>query len=188
MKSKGFTLIELVVVIVLIGILAVVAAPRFLNIQNDTRTEVLKNLAGSIMSATGSAYGKLAIDGLEHYSYVSNRPITDGNGIQADIPIAGCEIGASGYCVFRYGYADADPMTISNLVKGVEFRRGDGGDFASIYGHLPGEQHMSYITFKDNIKDLGDQMEELKTNQCYIKYASAQEDGDLPTIEVVPCS
>ncbi|MGQ5486757.1 type IV pilin protein [Photobacterium damselae] len=33
MKRNGFTLIELVVVIVILGILAVVAAPKFLNLQ-----------------------------------------------------------------------------------------------------------------------------------------------------------
>ncbi|MDW3189737.1 type II secretion system protein, partial [Vibrio sp. Vb0932] len=36
-KQTGFTLIELVVVIVILGILAVTAAPRFLNLQNDAR-------------------------------------------------------------------------------------------------------------------------------------------------------
>ncbi len=41
-KQTGFTLIELVVVIVILGILAVTAAPRFLNLQNDAR-EALRN-------------------------------------------------------------------------------------------------------------------------------------------------
>ncbi len=35
LKQKGFTLIELVIVIVILGILAVTAAPRFLNLSND---------------------------------------------------------------------------------------------------------------------------------------------------------
>ena len=44
MKKNGFTLIELVVVIVILGILAVVAAPKFMNLQNDARNASLKGL------------------------------------------------------------------------------------------------------------------------------------------------
>lgn len=44
MRNKGFTLIEMVVVIVLLGILAVTAAPRFLNLQDDARDETLAHL------------------------------------------------------------------------------------------------------------------------------------------------
>ena len=36
-KQAGFTLIELVIVIIILGILAVTAAPKFLNLQDDAR-------------------------------------------------------------------------------------------------------------------------------------------------------
>ncbi|MDG2667452.1 prepilin-type N-terminal cleavage/methylation domain-containing protein, partial [Vibrio parahaemolyticus] len=47
-KQTGFTLIELVVVIVILGILAVTAAPRFLNLQNDARKARLEGMKGAI--------------------------------------------------------------------------------------------------------------------------------------------
>nr|WP_274614068.1 type II secretion system protein [Vibrio parahaemolyticus] len=60
-KQTGFTLIELVVVIVILGILAVTAAPRFLNLQNDAREARLEGMKGAIESALGIGYGKMAI-------------------------------------------------------------------------------------------------------------------------------
>ncbi|MGF1870619.1 type II secretion system protein [Photobacterium indicum] len=64
-RQGGFTLIELVVVIVILGILAVTAAPRFLNLQNDARESTLQGLKGAIDGAAGITYGKAAINGLE---------------------------------------------------------------------------------------------------------------------------
>ncbi|WP_137374400.1 type II secretion system protein [Vibrio gallaecicus] len=64
-RQGGFTLIELVVVIVILGILAVTAAPRFLNLQDDARASSLQGLKGAIDGAAGIVYGKAAIDGLE---------------------------------------------------------------------------------------------------------------------------
>ncbi len=49
--AKGFTLIELVVVIVILGILAVTAAPRFLNIQGDARAAVIEGVRGAVVNA-----------------------------------------------------------------------------------------------------------------------------------------
>lgn len=46
-KSKGFTLIELVIVIIVLAILAAVAIPRFINIQSDARVAVIKGVAGN---------------------------------------------------------------------------------------------------------------------------------------------
>ena len=64
-KQGGFTLIELVVVIVILGILAVTAAPRFLNLQDDARASTLDGLRGAISGAMGITYGKAAVAGIE---------------------------------------------------------------------------------------------------------------------------
>ncbi len=64
-RQGGFTLIELVVVIVILGILAVTAAPRFLNLQDDARNASLEGLKGAMAGATGIVYGRAAIDGVE---------------------------------------------------------------------------------------------------------------------------
>ncbi|MCV5754423.1 type II secretion system GspH family protein, partial [Escherichia coli] len=65
-RQGGFTLIELVVVIVILGILAVTAAPRFLNLQDDARDATLEGLRGAITGGMGISYGKAAIQGLEN--------------------------------------------------------------------------------------------------------------------------
>lgn len=64
-RQGGFTLIEMVVVIVILGILAVTAAPRFLNLQDDARNSALQGLKGALDGAGGIVFGKAAIDGLE---------------------------------------------------------------------------------------------------------------------------
>ncbi|WP_428463879.1 type II secretion system protein [Photobacterium kagoshimensis] len=64
-RQGGFTLIELVVVIVILGILAVTAAPRFLNLQGDARNAALQGLKGAINGGAGIVYGKAAIAGKE---------------------------------------------------------------------------------------------------------------------------
>ncbi|KAB0463381.1 type II secretion system protein [Vibrio kanaloae] len=64
-RQGGFTLIELVVVIVILGILAVTAAPRFLNLQDDARESSLQGLAGAMQGSAGIVFGKAAIEGKE---------------------------------------------------------------------------------------------------------------------------
>ncbi|WP_406546449.1 type II secretion system protein [Succinimonas sp.] len=63
--SKGFTLIELVVVIVILGILAATAAPKFMDLQKDARISKLNGIKGAIRSAENMTVSKAVLAGLE---------------------------------------------------------------------------------------------------------------------------
>ncbi|PMM08476.1 MSHA biogenesis protein MshA [Vibrio breoganii] len=96
-KQGGFTLIELVVVIVILGILSVTAAPRFLNLQSDARVSALQGMKGAMAGAGSIVYGKAAINGVDRAesSSVSNIALV-------------------------YGYPEASAQGIVRAVQGLD--------------------------------------------------------------------
>jgi MSHA pilin protein MshA len=75
-NQQGFTLIELVVVIVILGILAVTAAPKFINLQDDAQTATLQGVQAAMGSASALVHSKSLIKGNENTAAAANVDVT----------------------------------------------------------------------------------------------------------------
>lgn len=60
-QESGFTLIELIAVVVILGILAATAIPKFVDLSNDARKAKLAAAAGALSSASAMAHGKFLV-------------------------------------------------------------------------------------------------------------------------------
>jgi len=60
--NQGFTMIELIVVIMIIGILAAIAVPRFMDLQGQAQRSVRDGLTSNLRSAAALAYAQAAVN------------------------------------------------------------------------------------------------------------------------------
>jgi len=79
-NQRGFTMIELVVVIVILGILAAFALPKYMGLENQARVAAVNGMTGSIRSAANMAHGVWLASGNPATITVEGTAITITNG------------------------------------------------------------------------------------------------------------
>jgi len=79
-KQQGFTLIELVMVIVILGILAAVALPKFANMGANAREASLKAAYGSVKTAMGIVHSQAVVKNVDKLA-TSTVTMDDGSSI-----------------------------------------------------------------------------------------------------------
>ena len=86
-QQGGFTLIDLIIVIVILGILAVTAAPKFLDIQGDARASAVKGMEGAMKSASDIIHAKSLLDG-SNASGAATINLKNGDSVRTDFGYA----------------------------------------------------------------------------------------------------
>jgi prepilin-type N-terminal cleavage/methylation domain-containing protein len=79
-NNKGFTLIELIIVIAIIGILAAIAVPTIFDAQDKAKEAAVKGFASSVLAGGQSYYAKMTFD-----NTLTAMPQAHGEGTAADL-------------------------------------------------------------------------------------------------------
>ncbi|MDZ7642980.1 MAG: type II secretion system protein [Woeseiaceae bacterium] len=104
--SAGFTLIELVVVIALLGILAAFAIPRFASLEREARIATTQGLSGSVRGAAAMAHSLWLVQGVSPINMEGNPVnLTNGYPDASDVELTLAD--SSGYNVTVNGGGDA---------------------------------------------------------------------------------
>lgn len=85
-RTHGYTLIELVCVIVLLSILAAMALPKYIELGTDARLASVRGLAGAVRTAASNAYAMCLVkDSQCGYLVLGTVSVTAPNGVQGKL-------------------------------------------------------------------------------------------------------
>ena len=166
-NQKGFTLIELIIVIVVLGILAVTAAPQFINLAGDARGGTLSGVQASMQSASTLINAKAKVQGTNESQTTdgTNTPTVSNNGTSVAV---------------AYGYPDAfeidSLLDIDTSDFGVVYE--DNGSEATAPDAQTVDSAMIYVVTQ-GAPSAG------ASSGCFVRYNEPTSAGAKPTYEVV---
>jgi len=129
---KGFTLIELMAVVLILAILAGVALPKFFNYQSQAREASCKGTLGGVRAGIANFYANKAIS-LGTAAYPSLTELTDGSTMQEQIPENPYDDDNNIATVATYAAATARTVVVGGL--GWAYFAGGGGDKAVFFAN-----------------------------------------------------
>ncbi len=163
MSNKGFTLIEFVVVILILGILPVTAVPKFINLKADAQTSTLQGIKAAMEGASALVYGKCIVKGnhKEPFGLTNTVNIGGDGGINSD-----------GELFVVYGHPIGNPDEFQRLLA-----------LDSQYTYVPlGTNFTTFaIYFSDSDAPTS------TSEDCIVYYIAAAGVGKSPTIQVNDC-
>lgn len=164
-QQRGFTLIELIIVIVILGILAVTAAPRFINLSSDATASTLQGVKAAMQSGAQLVYAKSAIAG--------QNTLADANNATTRVTVSGVNVQTN------FGYPSGRRMNAAMLAGWLQLDLTNEFVFTAgttsgatppqgSFGIAPGTSAPNY-----------------STSTCHVIYTDAASADVSPTIEVV---
>lgn len=158
MDNKGFTLIELVVVIVILGILAVTAVPKYINLRADAQTSILQGVKAAMEGASALVYAKSIVKGNHKAAPATNPTVEIADGVSIGI---------------KYGHPTISLVDWRDELLAIDL---------SVFALANTIDSAVVVYLKENTKPLSFQQ------PCLSYYRSPNNAGDKPLIGTNPCS
>ncbi|UJF22481.1 prepilin-type N-terminal cleavage/methylation domain-containing protein [Shewanella sp. OMA3-2] len=159
---NGFTLIELVVVIIIVAILTVIAVPKFINLSSDAHLATMKGVAAAMQSAKTLVYSACVIS----RDCDQTAPIATGNGLGNSLEAQGEKI------TLAFGYPRHSEAGIARAINIKD--NANGGEF-NITTFSSGGQ-VAGLRIRPNA--------DYAANKCEVRYSQPQAAGAAPIIVV----
>ena len=171
-QQRGFTLIELIIVIVILGILAVTAAPKFIDIQSDATASTLQGVKSAVQAGSQLVFAKAAIAGKQ-------KNATGGTAADSQITIG------TNTVELDFGYPQATATDITKINYWVDFSSADfdldvgtaaavaGNPAVGSFGIVPSGTAPDYTKSQE------------AAASCHVLYTEANDADTPPKITVV---